>query len=169
MEKNFRETLVKQLKNPEFKTEWDALEPEYQLGRWNMWSTYIAGEFGGLGESLARLCELTGDRRYLRAARRLDNDKLFYPMSLGLDALTGLHANQHIPQAIGALRMYAVCGEERYYQIASHFWDIVTNSHVYAVGGTGEGEMFHQPGLIGRLLSDQTAESCASYNMLSPG
>jgi hypothetical protein len=36
MEKNFRETLVKQLKNPEFKTEWDALEPEYQLGRWNM-------------------------------------------------------------------------------------------------------------------------------------
>lgn len=131
-----------------------------------MWSTYIAGEFGGLGESMVRLCELTGDRRYLSAARRLDNDKLFYPMSLGLDALTGLHANQHIPQAIGALRMYAVCGEERYYQIASHFWDIVTNSHVYAVGGTGEGEMFHQPGLIGHLLSDQTAESCASYNML---
>jgi transcriptional regulator with XRE-family HTH domain len=31
MEKSFRETLDKQLKNPEFKTEWDALEPEYQL------------------------------------------------------------------------------------------------------------------------------------------
>ena len=31
MSKNFRETLNKQLKNPEFKKEWDALEPEYQI------------------------------------------------------------------------------------------------------------------------------------------
>ena len=30
MGKNFRETLNEQLKNPEFKKEWDALEPEYQ-------------------------------------------------------------------------------------------------------------------------------------------
>ncbi|MBQ8877696.1 MAG: helix-turn-helix transcriptional regulator [Lachnospiraceae bacterium] len=31
MGKNFRETLNKQLVNPEFKAEWDALEPEYQV------------------------------------------------------------------------------------------------------------------------------------------
>ena len=31
MKKNFRETLNEQLKNPEFKREWDALEPEYQI------------------------------------------------------------------------------------------------------------------------------------------
>lgn len=31
MGKNFRETLNKQLENPEFKKEWDALEPEYQI------------------------------------------------------------------------------------------------------------------------------------------
>ena len=31
MSKNFRETLNEQLKNPEFKKEWDALEPEYQI------------------------------------------------------------------------------------------------------------------------------------------
>ncbi|MFA6729483.1 MAG: helix-turn-helix transcriptional regulator [Eubacteriales bacterium] len=31
MEKNFRETLNEQMKNPEFKKEWDALEPEYQI------------------------------------------------------------------------------------------------------------------------------------------
>lgn len=31
MEKNFRETLNQQLKNPEFKEEWDELEPEYQI------------------------------------------------------------------------------------------------------------------------------------------
>ncbi len=31
MGKNFRETLNEQLNNPEFKKEWDALEPEYQI------------------------------------------------------------------------------------------------------------------------------------------
>lgn len=31
MGKNFRETLNEQLKNPEFKEEWDELEPEYQI------------------------------------------------------------------------------------------------------------------------------------------
>lgn len=29
--KNFRETLNEQLKDPEFKNEWDALEPEFQI------------------------------------------------------------------------------------------------------------------------------------------
>lgn len=31
MSKNFRETLNAELNNPEFKAEWDALEPEYQI------------------------------------------------------------------------------------------------------------------------------------------
>ncbi|WP_418421740.1 helix-turn-helix domain-containing protein [Butyribacter intestini] len=31
MGKNFRETLNQQLQNPKFKTEWDALEPEFQI------------------------------------------------------------------------------------------------------------------------------------------
>lgn len=31
MGKNFRETLDVQLENPEFKKEWDALEPEFQV------------------------------------------------------------------------------------------------------------------------------------------
>ena len=31
MGKNFRETLNQQLKKPEFKKEWDALEPEFDI------------------------------------------------------------------------------------------------------------------------------------------
>ena len=31
MGKNFKETLNEKIKNPEFKKEWDALEPEYQI------------------------------------------------------------------------------------------------------------------------------------------
>ena len=33
MGKNFRETLKEQLQDPEFKAEWDALEPERQIMR----------------------------------------------------------------------------------------------------------------------------------------
>lgn len=31
MGKSFRETLAEQMKNPEFKSEWEALEPERQI------------------------------------------------------------------------------------------------------------------------------------------
>lgn len=31
MGKNFRETLNEQMQNPEFRKEWDALEPEFQI------------------------------------------------------------------------------------------------------------------------------------------
>ncbi len=33
MGKNFRETLSEQMKDPEFRTEWEALEPERQIIR----------------------------------------------------------------------------------------------------------------------------------------
>ena len=33
MGKNFRETLNKQMKSPEFRTKWKALEPEFQVIR----------------------------------------------------------------------------------------------------------------------------------------
>ena len=33
MGKNFRETLSQQMEDPEFKREWDALEPEFRVIR----------------------------------------------------------------------------------------------------------------------------------------
>lgn len=134
--------------------------------RCRMWSLYIAGEYGGMNEALGRLYRMTGDARYLEAARMFDNDKLFFPLESGVDALSGMHANQHIPQAIGALTLYEATDEERYYAIAGRFWEKVTKGHVYAIGGTGEGEMFQRTGRIAGLLTDRTAESCASYNLL---
>ncbi|MCA1295301.1 glycoside hydrolase family 127 protein [Paenibacillus sp. alder61] len=131
-----------------------------------MWSMYIAGEYGGMNESLAELHSITGKPEHLAAAKLFDNDRLFVPMFEGIDALGGLHANQHIPQVLGALKIFQVTGEKRYYELASFFWRAVTEAHIYSIGGTGEGEMFRQPGRIGDYLSDKTAETCASYNML---
>lgn len=157
-----------------------ALEIVSKLGDWvharlsaltheqrnRMWSMYIAGEFGGMNETMAELYRITGKPQFIETAKLFDNDKLYYPMSIEVDALNGLHANQHIPQMIGALRIFGATGETNYFNIPSYFWSTVTNSHCYAIGGTGEAEMFHAPGRIAGQLSKNTAESCASYNML---
>jgi DUF1680 family protein len=42
----------------------------------------------------------------------------------------------------------------------------VTQAHSYNIGGAGEGEMFKEPNRIAVYLTEKTAESCVSYNML---
>ncbi len=74
------------------------LTPEHRASMWNM---YIAGEFGGINETMARLYEISGEACYLECAKMFDNDKLFVPMEEKQDALERLHANQHIPQILG--------------------------------------------------------------------
>ena len=139
------------------------LTPEHRASMWNM---YIAGEFGGINETMARLYEISGEACYLECAKMFDNDKLFVPMEEKQDALERLHANQHIPQILGSMEIFKATGEKRYYDIAQFFWKAVTESHIYVNGGTGESEMFLAPNLIGRKLTKDTTESCATYNML---
>ena len=157
-----------------------ALSMVLKLGNWvyqrlskltqdqrdHMWSMYIAGEFGGMITVLMNLYYCTQKIEYLETAKFFCNEKLFYPMQRNIDTLNGMHANQHIPQIIGALELYKANAGERYFEIASHFWNIVTNSHLYSIGGVGETEMFHAPEKITALITNKTAESCASYNML---
>jgi len=160
--------------------ETEALRIAEKLGSWvysrlskcgeekrrKMWSMYIAGEYGGMNEVMARLYRITPKEEYLQAARFFDNDLLFYPMSIGTDTLPGMHGNQHIPQMVGAVEMFERTGEMKYFNAAKNFWKIVTGSHIYSIGGVGEGEMFRDAGAIAANLSEKTAESCASYNML---
>lgn len=131
-----------------------------------MWSMYIAGEFGGMNEVMARLYGITGNEDYLKAAKFFDNEKLFMPMECNIDTLGGMHANQHIPQIVGALQLYHETKDMKYYHIAKNFWDMTVSNHIYNIGGVGEGEMFKPSGKIGNFISQKTAETCATYNML---
>jgi len=134
--------------------------------RTKMWAMYIAGEFGGMNEAMARLYKFVPEQEYLEASKFFDNEKLFLPMSKNVDTLCDMHANQHVPQIIGAMEIYRRTGESRYFHIARNFWNFVTGSHCYNIGGAGEGEMFREPGFIAAYLTEKTAESCVSYNML---
>lgn len=131
-----------------------------------MWSIYIAGEFGFMISALIRLYQATGNKKYVKTALLFENDKLFVPMRYNYDTLDGVHANQHIPQIIGALDIYEATGNEMYLHIAENFWNMVVRHHAYSIGGVGETEMFKLSDKISGFLTSKTAESCASHNML---
>lgn len=145
---------------------YNRLEKCDEEKRQKMWSMYIAGEFGGMNEVMARLNEITSNSKYLLAAEFFCNDKLFVPMSMNVNTLGGMHANQHIPQIIGTMKLFEQTHKNAYYEISKNFWEMVTRNHIYPIGGTGEGEMFHQPDCLAGCLSDKNAETCATYNLL---
>ncbi|WP_433765753.1 beta-L-arabinofuranosidase domain-containing protein [Flavobacterium ginsenosidimutans] len=148
----------------------------------SMWNRYIAGEFGGMNEVMARLYRITNEKRYLEVAQLFDNIKVFYGdakhsngLAKNVDTFRGLHANQHIPQIVGALEMYRDSKTPEYYRIADNFWYKTTNDYMYSIGGVAgasnpaNAECFiSQPSTIyenGFSAGGQN-ETCATYNML---
>nr|GID81290.1 hypothetical protein Ade03nite_02140 [Actinoplanes derwentensis] len=139
--------------------------PRAQLDR--MWALYIAGEYGGMNEVMADLAALTGDRTFLTTAAFFDNTQLLADCVAGTDTLDGKHANQHIPQFLGYLRMFELGAGTRYRAAAANFYDMVVPHRTYAHGGTGQGEVFRKRDVIaGSIVGTTNAESCAAYNMI---
>ena len=138
--------------------------PKAQLER--MWSIYIAGEYGGMNEVMADLYALTGSPKHLAAARCFDNTALLSACAEDRDTLDGKHANQHIPQFTGYLRLFDHTGETAYAAAARNFWGMVAGPRMYSLGGTGQGEMFRARNAIAATLDGKNAETCATYNML---
>ena len=147
---------------------WSRLEPLEEQRLRRMWDIYIAGEYGGVNESLAALRSLADNEDYLAAARKFDNAEVMDPIVDGEDVLNGRHANQHIPQFTGYLQVFEEGGDEQYYDAAKNFWDMVDPHRTYSHGGTGIGEMFDERNYIaGGLFDDENhAETCPVYNML---
>jgi DUF1680 family protein len=147
-----------------------------------MWNTYIAGEFGGMNESMARLYKLTGDEKYLKTAQLFDNIKVFFGdtdhsngLARNVDNFRGLHANQHIPQIVGSIEMYNVSNNPEYYKVADNFWYKIVNDYMYSIGGvagarnpanaecfTGQPASLYENG----FSEGGQNETCATYNML---
>ncbi len=148
----------------------------------SMWNRYIAGEFGGMNEAMARLSRLSNEPRYLEVARLFDNIRVFYGdvdhvhgLAKNVDLFRGLHANQHIPQVIGALEMYRDSDAPDYFHIADNFWYMATNDYMYSIGGVAgarnpaNAECFTgQPGTLyeNGFSSGGQNETCCTYNML---
>ena len=163
-----------------------ALEVAAKIGDWThsrlsklrpeqfdrMWNLYIAGEYGGANDAFASLHALRKDKpEYLTVARYFDNRNVKDPTVAGTDILDGRHANQHIPQFIGYLRVFEQNDVPEYKMAASNFWDMVVPHRVYPHGGVGVGEIIRKRDVVaGSLWSEPNnrdhAETCVAYNML---
>ena len=147
-----------------------------------MWNTYIAGEYGGMNEVMARLFRITGNPAHLKTAQLFDNIRVFFGdmahshgLAKNVDLFRGLHANQHIPQVVGSVETYRVTNHPEYYKIADNFWYKAVNDYMYSIGGVAgarnpaNAECFvAQPGTLyenGFAAGGQN-ETCATYNML---
>lgn len=141
--------------------------------RYEMWNMYIAGEVGGMAESLSRLSEMVRDReekaRLLEAAGYFDSPAFFDPLSRNIDSIRGRHANQHIPMVTGALRSYRSNHDPYYYNLALNFWTMIQGRYRYATGGVGIGEMFKEPySQMTTMVASphpEMNETCCAYNM----
>jgi uncharacterized protein len=145
------------------------LEPLPQQQLDHMWAIYIAGEYGGINESLAQLTALRPrSRHYLEAAQKFLNRNVLEPSLANDDELDGLHANQHIPQFIGYLRAYERGEPEELLTGTRNFWNMVVPHRMYSHGGVGVNEFFRERGVIaGFFWRDRNhAETCCVYNML---
>ncbi len=150
--------------------------------RIKMWNMYIAGEYGGMNEAMARLNLITGDKRFLECAKLFDNIDFFFGnqkhehgLACNVDTIRGKHANQHIPQIIGSLETYKAAGTPQYMQVAENFWNICSHSYMYCIGGVAgarnpnNAECFTaQPDTLftNGLSQGGQNETCATYNLL---
>jgi hypothetical protein len=123
-------------------------------------------EHGGLNESFAELYSRTGNRRWLALSETIYHRKVLEPLSRGEDCLPHIHANTQIPKLIGLARLHELTGEARHLKAAGFFWETVTRDYSYVIGGNADREYFEGPGSISRHITEQTCESCNSYNML---
>ncbi len=133
-------------------------------------------EFGGLGDSLYTLYDLTGDVRLLRLARLFDRDYWIGPLAAGRDVLENLHANAHLPMILAAMHRYRISGEDRYKRATLHFYDFL-KGRTFANGNNSSkatacirgavSEKAEHWGGFSRLadaLTGGESESCCAHN-----
>jgi len=153
-----------------------------------MWDLYIGGEFGGANEVFPEIYQLTGDARHMETAKAFDNRESLFGASVedrdilvvtpgnipGRRRAERLHANTHVPQFLGYLRIFELSGEEEYFTAAKNFYSWVVPHREFASGGSGGNypgsndnpELFQNRDNIANAMTGNGAETCTTYNLI---
>ena len=126
----------------------------------------LSCEHGGMNEVLAELYARTGNEKYLQLSRRFHHKAVLEPLARREDRLQGLHANTQIPKLIGLARRYELTLDSDDKTAAEFFWQRVVHHHSYVNGGNSDREHFGPPDKLSNRLSQDTSETCNTYNML---
>lgn len=124
-------------------------------------------EHGGMNETFADAYQMTGDEKYLVAAKRFSHRMLLDAMAAGNDNLDNKHANTQVPKAVGFQRIAELSKDKKYIDAGSFFWETVTGKRSLAFGGNSRREFFPSVSSCTDFVNDvEGPETCNSYNML---
>jgi DUF1680 family protein len=99
-------------------------------------------EHGGMNEIFADAYEMTGDTKYLIAAKRFSHKMLLDAMAEKKDNLDNKHANTQVPKAVGFERIGELANDVTYKTAGDFFWETVTTKRSLAFGGNSRREFF---------------------------
>ena len=123
-------------------------------------------EYGGMQDVLANIYSITGNKKYLDLSHRFDDEFVMGQLAIGNDPMTGKHSNTNVPKAVGAARRFELTNSGADQKIAVNFWETLAHHHAYVIGGNSNYEYLGEPDHLNNRLSDNTCETCNSYNML---
>jgi len=123
-------------------------------------------EYGGMNDVLANIYAFTGNKKYLNLSYKFKDEFVMGKLAKQIDPMPGKHSNTNVPKAIGAAKQYELTGSKDEKNIASFFWNTMVNHHSYVIGGNSNYEYCGQEDKLNDRLSDNTCETCNTYNML---
>ena len=127
----------------------------------------LRNEHGGMNEMFADAYAMTGDPKYMTAAKRYSHKFILEPLTRDEDRLDNLHANTQVPKAIGFARIGELGGGADYAEAGRFFWQTVSQTRSLSFGGNSRREHFPSAeACIDFVNDDDGPETCNSYNML---
>jgi uncharacterized protein len=123
-------------------------------------------EYGGMNEVLVNTYAFTNNKKYLDLSYKFHDKVVLDSLAKGIDILPGRHSNTQIPKVIGTVRRYELTGDKKDFFIGDFFWKTVVQHHSYAPGGNSNYEYLSRPDSLSEKLTDNTMETCNTYNML---
>lgn len=146
--------------------DWFGYEVLDKLNHENIQKMLVC-EHGSINESYIDVYEITGDKKYLEWAKKLNDEDMWVPLSKGEDILNGWHANTQIPKFTGFNAVYRYTNNKAYNDAATRFWDIVVQKHTWINGGNSTGEHFFEESMFEKKIPQYGGpESCNSVNMM---
>lgn len=123
-------------------------------------------EHGGMNEALVNMYSLTGNKKYLDLSYKFHHKAVLDSLAKQIDVMQGRHSNTNIPKIIGCARRYEMTGAAKDSAIADYFWHTIVYHHTYVNGGNSNYEYLGTEDKLNDRLSDNTTETCNTYNML---
>ncbi|MCD8303385.1 MAG: glycoside hydrolase family 127 protein [Prevotellaceae bacterium] len=146
-----------------------GIEVVSKISASDMDNLLLGTEHGGINEMFADLYALTGEEKYLEAAKKYSHQEMLDGLqTLNVSFLDYKHANTQVPKYLGFERIAQVDPSATdYHTAALNFWTDVAENRTVAIGGNSVDEHFlgHDDG-SGYIDNMNGPETCNTNNIL---